>query len=68
MYQTLTQLLSGVISTYSHRVGGPTSFPFQVILIIAINIMVKLAVGLVLLYGVAKLFKTKKIQDIISRI
>ena len=68
MFQVLAQLSSDVISTYSYRVGGPTSFPFNAILLIAISITVKLGVGLVLLYGVVKVFKTKKIQDIISKI
>lgn len=68
MFQTLTQLSSDVVSTYSYRIGGPTSLPIRAIFLIAINLMVKLGVGVVLVYGVIKLFKSKKVQDIISRI
>lgn len=64
MYQGHIQLSSDVINTYTYRVGGPIRFPYEFIFLIGI----KLIVGLALLYGTVKLFKTKKFRDIISKI
>lgn len=60
MYQGLIHSLSGVVSTYTQRVGGPVGFSLRPIFLLGIYLFLRVAIGLGLLYFAMKLYRMIK--------